>query len=55
VGVWGWNPTLSRFYSLHFLLPLVILWLVVVHTLLLHDRDHQHQINHFLELKKYRL
>lgn len=32
------NATLNRFYSLHFILPLVILWLVVIHILLLHEK-----------------
>lgn len=32
------TPTLSRFYSLHFLLPLIVLWLVIVHILLLHEK-----------------
>lgn len=31
-------PTLNRFYSLHFVLPLVILWLVIIHILLLHEK-----------------
>lgn len=42
VTQWLWGnfsvsqPTLNRFFSLHFLLPLVILALVVVHLILLH-------------------
>lgn len=32
------NATLNRFYSLHFVLPLVILWLVILHILLLHEK-----------------
>jgi quinol-cytochrome oxidoreductase complex cytochrome b subunit len=31
-------PTLTRFYSLHFLLPLIVLWLVIIHILLLHEK-----------------
>lgn len=34
-GVGG--PTLNRFYTLHFVIPLVIFALVIVHILLLHD------------------
>ena len=34
-GVGG--PTLSRFYTLHFLIPLIIFALVIIHILLLHD------------------
>nr|QTA50552.1 cytochrome b [Sycophila sp. 2 JXW-2020] len=31
------NPTLNRFYSLHFLLPFIILMLVIIHLTFLHD------------------
>jgi len=31
-------PTLNRFYSLHFILPLIVLWLVIVHILVLHEK-----------------
>jgi len=36
----GWsvdNPTLTRFYSLHFFLPFIIISLVVLHVLYLHE------------------
>lgn len=42
IVIWLWggfsvgNPTLNRFYSLHYLLPLIILLLVVIHVLFLH-------------------
>jgi len=40
IWVWGGfavgNPTLTRFYSLHFLLPFVIVALVLVHIFFLH-------------------
>jgi quinol-cytochrome oxidoreductase complex cytochrome b subunit len=40
--IWGGysvdNPTLNRFYSLHYLLPFVISAFVVIHLILLHDR-----------------
>lgn len=32
------NSTLNRFYSLHFLMPLIVLWLVIIHILLLHEK-----------------
>lgn len=32
------SPTLNRFYSLHFILPLIVLWLVIIHILLLHGK-----------------
>lgn len=44
VVLWLWggfsvdNPTLVRFFSLHFLMPFVISALVIVHLLLLHER-----------------
>jgi len=43
LAIWLWggfsvdNPTLNRFYSLHYLLPFVIAALVVIHLLLLHE------------------
>lgn len=41
-ALWGGygvgTPTLNRFYSLHFLLPLIVLWLVIIHILLLHEK-----------------
>lgn len=43
VAQWLWGnfsvsqPTLNRFFSLHFILPLVILALVLVHLILLHE------------------
>lgn len=42
IVVWLWggysvdNPTLNRFYALHFLLPFVILGLVIIHVVALH-------------------
>jgi len=43
IVTWLWggfsveNPTLTRFYSLHFFLPFVITGLVALHLLLLHE------------------
>ena len=43
IVVWVWGrfsvdyPTLNRFFSLHFLIPLIILALVVVHVIYLHE------------------
>jgi len=43
VVFWLWggysvdNATLTRFYSLHYLLPFVLLALIILHVLLLHD------------------
>ena len=42
VVIWLWggfsvgNPTLNRFISLHYILPIIILFLVVLHVLFLH-------------------
>nr|QTC30737.1 cytochrome b [Psyttalia lounsburyi] len=39
--VWGGfsvnNATLNRFYSLHFLMPFILLFLVIIHLMFLHD------------------
>lgn len=39
--IWGGfsveNPTLNRFFSLHFLLPFVLLALVIMHLISLHE------------------
>nr|YP_009114522.1 cytochrome b [Zorotypus medoensis]AHY35151.1 cytochrome b [Zorotypus medoensis] len=43
VVLWLWggyainNPTLTRFFSLHFILPFMILMLVIIHLLFLHE------------------
>lgn len=43
--LWLWggfsvkNPTLIRFFSFHFVIPFLILFLVLVHLLFLHDRS----------------
>lgn len=40
--VWGGfavrNPTLTRFFAFHFILPFVILFIVILHLLFLHER-----------------
>nr|YP_010261483.1 cytochrome b [Haltichella nipponensis]UIB40565.1 cytochrome b [Haltichella nipponensis] len=40
--IWGGfsvdNPTLNRFFSLHFILPFIVLFLVIVHLMFLHDK-----------------
>jgi ubiquinol-cytochrome c reductase cytochrome b subunit len=41
VLIWGGfsvgNPTLNRFYSLHYLLPFILAALVAIHLVLLHE------------------
>ena len=44
-GVGG--PTLNRFYTLHFIIPLLIFALVIVHILLLHANGSSHPNNIF--------
>ena len=55
IVTWLWggftvdNPTLNRFYSLHYLLPFVILGIVVVHVLALHQHGSNNPIG--IEMK----
>lgn len=50
IVIWLWggysidNATLNRFFSLHYLLPFVILGLVIVHLLLLHEHGSNNPI-----------
>jgi quinol-cytochrome oxidoreductase complex cytochrome b subunit len=51
IAIWLWggfavgNPTLNRFYSLHFLLPFIILGLVLLHLNLLHIQGSSNPLN----------
>lgn len=49
IFIWGgWsvgNPTLTRFYSLHYLLPFVILALVMAHMVALHEHGSNNPIS----------
>ena len=49
--VWGGfsvnNPTLVRFYTFHFILPFIVLFLVVIHIVTLHDFTSGHPLRHF--------
>jgi ubiquinol-cytochrome c reductase cytochrome b subunit len=55
IVTWLWggftvdNPTLNRFFSLHYLLPFVILGIVVVHVLALHQHGSNNPIG--IEIK----
>lgn len=46
--VWGRfsvdNPTLNRFFSLHFLIPLIILAISIIHLSILHEKGSSNQI-----------
>ena len=48
VWIWGGfsvgSPTLTRFYSLHFLLPFVLAFLVIVHLVLLHQEGSRNSL-----------
>lgn len=39
------QPTLNRFFSLHFLIPIVIIILIIVHLILLHEKGSSNQNN----------
>lgn len=49
--VWGGfsvdNPTLNRFFSLHFLFPLIILAISIIHLAILHEKGSSNQIGIF--------
>lgn len=49
--VWGGfsveNPTLNRFFSLHFLIPLIILVLSIIHLSILHEKGSSNQTGIF--------
>lgn len=46
--IWGGfsvrNPTLTRFYSLHFLLPFILAFLVLIHLIYLHMRGSRNRL-----------
>ena len=39
------NPTLNRFFTIHYLLPFIMLGLVLVHLAVLHEVGSNHPIN----------
>nr|YP_009051512.1 cytochrome b [Tetranychus malaysiensis]AIH15673.1 cytochrome b [Tetranychus malaysiensis] len=51
IWVWGGfsveNPTLNRFFSLHFLIPLIILLLSMIHLAVLHQKGSSNQTGIF--------
>ncbi|YP_003795552.1 cytochrome b (mitochondrion) [Panonychus citri] len=54
--VWGGfsvdNPTLNRFFSLHFLLPFLILIISVVHLNILHEKGSSNQMGMYSSMDK---
>lgn len=46
--IWGGfsvrNPTLTRFYSLHFLLPFILIFIVIIHLIFLHKEGSRNRI-----------
>lgn len=54
--VWGGysvdNPTLNRFFSLHFLLPFIILFISIIHLNILHEKGSSNQIGLFSSIDK---
>lgn len=57
IWVWGGfavdNPTLTRFFALHFLLPFVIAALVIIHVLFLHQTGRKNPLG--LSSKNYKI
>lgn len=51
VGIWGdfsvRSPTLIRFFSLHYLFPMIILVLVMFHVLVLHKTGRKNKVDRF--------
>lgn len=51
VTTWIWGgpavsqPTLNRFFSLHFLIPIVIVVLIIIHLIMLHEKGSSNQNN----------
>lgn len=47
--IWGGfsvdNPTLSRFFSLHYLLPFILAFLIILHLIALHEHGSNNPIN----------
>jgi len=54
--VWGGfsvdNPTLSRFYTLHFLAPFIILLITIFHLIALHSTGSSNPIGNFKLIEK---
>ena len=54
--IWGGpsvsNPTLNRFFSLHFLIPIIITVIVLVHLILLHEKGSSNPTNIKTKLDK---
>lgn len=54
--IWGGfainNATLTRFYSLHFILPFILLALVIIHLILLHEKGSRNPLGLPLNLDK---
>jgi len=53
IVIWLWggysvdNATLNRFFSLHYLLPFVLLFLILLHVLFLHDKGSSNPLGIF--------
>ena len=56
VWIWGGpsvsQPTLNRFFSLHFLLPIVLMVLILIHLILLHEKGSSNPNNTKTETDK---
>jgi ubiquinol-cytochrome c reductase cytochrome b subunit len=60
VVMWLWggfavdSPTLTRFYSFHFIFPFVLLFLLLLHLVFLHERGSSKPLGIFSKLDKIR-
>lgn len=46
------QPTLNRFFSLHFILPIIITAMVLVHLILLHEKGSSNPTNSLTNIDK---
>jgi len=56
VWIWGGpsvnQPTLNRFFSLHFILPMIIILIAVIHLLILHEKGSSNPTNSYRNIDK---
>jgi Cytochrome b subunit of the bc complex len=58
IVIWLWggysvdHATLNRFFSLHYLLPFILLFLVILHALVLHERGSTNPLGLYLKTDK---
>jgi len=56
IWIWGGfsvsNPTLNRFFSIHFLFPIIIFLLIIIHISILHLKGSRNPISSILDIDK---